>query len=240
MTDVARRILGDTDWSGLEHAYGPAYPETPIKLAGLASGDPDAVRIALNHLWDELIHQSTLYSATAPAALYVAALVSDPQCRESITPGWEAGKYPLRAKLLEWLADIAYEISDSKVEILRSWGLSKAGALGLYPEVRQVRSALFPCVVACVDDPDVRIRESAVMAAISLTDCADLAPHREALAPMVRNVLAVSAEEGRRRLAINTLEAWGENVESLRSSVGPLPPDVWKYLPQGPFDEPPF
>ncbi|MFC4018379.1 hypothetical protein ACFOW4_10555 [Micromonospora sp. GCM10011542] len=33
MTDAARRILGDTDWSGLEHAHGPAYPETPIKLA---------------------------------------------------------------------------------------------------------------------------------------------------------------------------------------------------------------
>jgi hypothetical protein len=240
VTDTARRVLGDTDWSGLKHAYGTAYPETPIKLAGLASGDPDAVRIALNHLWDDLIHQTTMYSATAPAALHVAALVSDPQCRESITPGWETGKYPLRAKLLEWLEAIAYEISDSKVQEFRSWGFSEAEVLLLYPEVRKVRLALFPCVADCLHDPDLRIRESAIKAAVRLTDCSDLASHREALAPLVRNVLAVSAEEGHRRLAINTLEAWGENVESLRSSVTPLPPDVWEYVPEGPFDEPPF
>ncbi|MEE6257681.1 hypothetical protein [Plantactinospora sonchi] len=240
MTDAACRILEDTDWSGLEHAYGPACPETPTTLAGLVSGEPDAVRIALNHLSDELIHQTTLFSATVPAALYVAALVSDPECRESVTPGWETGRYPLRAKLLDWLEAIAYEISDSKVEVYRSWGFSEAEALLLYPGVRQIRPTLFPYVVNCLDDPDLRVRRAAVRAAVRLADCSDLASHRELLAPLVRDVLVVSAEEEHRRLAINTLEAWGEDVEPLRSSVTPIPPAVPERAPEGPFDEPPF
>ncbi|MGW0809203.1 hypothetical protein [Nonomuraea sp. NPDC002799] len=61
-----------TDWASLEHALGPAG-DTPGALADLLTGTPEAQAEAVGHLNDPVHHQNTLYSATAPAALYVAA-----------------------------------------------------------------------------------------------------------------------------------------------------------------------
>jgi hypothetical protein len=87
------------------------------------------------------------------------------------------------------------------------------------------------------------VREAALAAAVRLAESRELASHREALAPLVRNVLAVSSEERHRRLAIEALEAGGEDVESLRRTVKPVADDSWDdaaYGGSGPIDEPPF
>jgi hypothetical protein len=67
-----------TDWSRLHHAYGRAV-ETPGHLKALTADDASARRAALEHLWSAIVHQGTAYAATAPAALYVAVLLRDPE-----------------------------------------------------------------------------------------------------------------------------------------------------------------
>jgi hypothetical protein len=242
-----RRILEDTDWSRLEHANGSAFPETPAKLSGLVSSDPDAVRVALNHLDDDVVHQGTVYSATVPVVQYVAALLGDPRSRDLLTPSWDNGKnYPLRGRMLAWLEYVADEVSDTKMQQIREWtGDSSIETFLRYREIRAIYPTIFPSVDAYLNDPHRNVREAAIAAAVRLLGSPELASHREALAPLVRNVLAVSSEERHRRLAIEALEAWGEDVGSLRGTVKPLAAycyswDDAAYWGTGSIDERPF
>ncbi|BAL91080.1 hypothetical protein AMIS_58600 [Actinoplanes missouriensis 431] len=86
-------------FAGLLHAYGQAT-DTPAHLDALAGGDPAALDAAVHHLWSAIIHQGTPWTATAPAALVVAALVGD---------SWMSGpaRAGLRADLLGFLAEVA-------------------------------------------------------------------------------------------------------------------------------------
>jgi hypothetical protein len=212
------RILEDTDWSRLEHAYGSASPDTPAKLSGLVSGDPDSVKIALNHLNHSLLHQGTVYSATLPAVQYVAALLGDPRSRESLTPSWDEGKnYPLRERMLAWLASVADQVSEAKMQQIREWTDDPLlETFPLFHEIRGIYPTILPSAAIYFNDPHTKVREAALVAAVRLVESSELASHREALAPLVKSVLAVSSDERHRRLAIEALAAWGEDVESLR------------------------
>jgi hypothetical protein len=70
------RALDNADWSRLHHAYGRAT-DTPGHLRALLEEDPEARKKALSHLWSAIILQGTPWTATGPAALVVAGLLSD-------------------------------------------------------------------------------------------------------------------------------------------------------------------
>ena len=89
--------LENTDWSRLHHAYGRAS-DTPGHLRALLREDRESREQAMSHLWSAIIHQGTPWSATAPAALVVAGLLSD----ERIDRG-----EPVRANLLSFLVSVA-------------------------------------------------------------------------------------------------------------------------------------
>ncbi len=89
--------LEDTDWSRLHHAYGRAT-DTPGYLRALLREDRESRESAMEHLWSAIIHQGTPWTATAPAALVVAGLLSD----ERIDRG-----EPIRANLLSFLVSVA-------------------------------------------------------------------------------------------------------------------------------------
>jgi hypothetical protein len=91
------RALDTADWSRLHHAYGRAT-DTPGQLRALLQEDPESRRKALSHLWSAIIHQGTPWTATGPAALVVAGLLSD----ERIDRG-----EPIRANLLSFLVSVA-------------------------------------------------------------------------------------------------------------------------------------
>jgi hypothetical protein len=95
LTGVA--ALENTDWSRLHHAYGRAT-DTPGHLRALVRADPKPRRQAMEHLWSAIIHQGTPWTATGPAALVVAGLLSD----ERIDRG-----EPIRANLLSFLVSVA-------------------------------------------------------------------------------------------------------------------------------------
>jgi hypothetical protein len=241
-------ILADVDWSILENANGPAFPETPTKLAALVSGDPNAVKSALDHLGNALLNDGVVYSATAPAVWYVAALLGDPRSGKSLALyalGREEGKYPLRGKLLTWLANVAYDVSEEAERRIRIWaGYSPTEPFPCFLEIRQLYPRIFPIVDACLHDSDPRLRETALVVAVQLLESPELVSRREALVPAVRNMLAVSSDKWHRRVAIEALEAWGEDVGSLRAPLesATIDEESWTHDLQeerGSIDEPP-
>ncbi|MGJ5891208.1 hypothetical protein ACSCBZ_04575 [Streptomyces niveiscabiei] len=209
-----RTLLEETDWSRLEHGGGLAAPETLAKLAGLMSGDAEAATIALDHLWNDLLHQGSLYSATPAAALYAAAVLGESKGGESLTT-------PHRIKLLEWLAEAAYAVSLSRERQLEEWfGSAVMDRNPLFGEMKAIRPVIFREISPYVSDSDRGVMEAALLAAVHLLDAPELSSHVEEISPKVRSVLAASDKQGYRDAAISQLEAWGEEVESLKHAAG--------------------
>ncbi|MFI1997061.1 hypothetical protein [Actinoplanes sp. NPDC020271] len=137
-------VLNGTDWAELSHAYGSAE-DVPDRLRALLSEDEGRIAEAWHELGNLLTHQDSVYPATAPAALFVAAILSDPQ-----TAIWVQGR-PLRAELIDWLETVAaapIEYGD----VFDGPGLAECGAI-----IGQLREA----VAAHIEDRDESVRESA-------------------------------------------------------------------------------
>ncbi|WP_433760748.1 HEAT repeat domain-containing protein [Nocardia sp. CA-135398] len=102
--DPVLRAIADVDWAELEHAYGPAA-DAPAHLRALIDGDAEACVDAVGYLDAALLHQGSVYSATAPFVAIVAELLARPHTEmklEDILP-WDPGPRPLRVALLDYL-----------------------------------------------------------------------------------------------------------------------------------------
>jgi hypothetical protein len=101
--------LDDFDWTAVGHAYGPAR-ETPSHLANLLSEDDQARLEALDHLWGHVLHQGTIYAATAPAAVTIARMLPDRRLDVPVRTRLDAVQQgppkPMRAELLNFLAAV--------------------------------------------------------------------------------------------------------------------------------------
>ncbi|MEV6394391.1 hypothetical protein AB0M39_06330 [Streptomyces sp. NPDC051907] len=78
--DLAQDFAGFDDldsrpWAELHHAYGTAE-DVPAILRALAGGDEDAEGGALSELWSSIIHQGTVYRATAEAVPFLARMAA--------------------------------------------------------------------------------------------------------------------------------------------------------------------
>ncbi|MEU6192774.1 hypothetical protein [Streptomyces sp. NPDC047061] len=68
--------LDRVDWSRLCHAYGSAE-DVPALLRDLASPVEETAAEAEQELWSSIVHQGTVYPATAPAVPFLARLVAE-------------------------------------------------------------------------------------------------------------------------------------------------------------------
>ncbi|GAB2822747.1 hypothetical protein GCM10027176_28840 [Actinoallomurus bryophytorum] len=255
-----RVLLVETDWGALDTAFAARDEDHPFgavlstraALGALTSGGRDAVTRALDHLSDVVLHQECLYGETGAAAVYVAALLADHDSQEALAPAWEAGRRPLRAKLLNWLAAVAHTVSDVMEEQWKEWDGSLASS-PVFQEVRALRPALFRAVSACIADPDPAVREAALAASIPLLDAPELFHDRAALIPVLRRELAASPEQGHRLVAIFGLRAWGEDTTALAAHAELIEherrEEEWRQRQSArlrgesrepAFDEPPF
>jgi hypothetical protein len=194
-------LLEDTDWADLGHAYGSAE-DTPYLLAQLLDEDPDVQAHALQQLEMSLLHQGSLYSATPPAALYIATILTDPRTmapHESVYP-WDDRRRPLRAALVEWLALVAEstteEDDDPDVEACRA-----------------IRPQIYAAVSGFLDDTDPAIREAALGAVSALAELAD--------AEVFHRVLTTSTDRRERAAAVLSLGSRGEDTTSLLADPDP-------------------
>jgi len=109
MHPLAATVLTATDWGALSHAYGPAT-DTPVRLAELADDDPQTRMLAVDHLWGAVLHQGSIYPATAPVARVVAATLADPRLTRPVSSIFGDNRHPpepTRAALLTFLAEVA-------------------------------------------------------------------------------------------------------------------------------------
>ncbi|MFF3343608.1 hypothetical protein [Streptomyces flavidovirens] len=215
-----RAFVRATDWQALEHAYGPA-DKSPALLIGLLSDDPSTQATALRHLEDPIHHQNSVYSATVPAALFVAAALMDPSTATVLTAPVGRQKQ-VRAALLDWVESVANAVGDEAEATMARLGL-RLERSPVSVQVRALRPALFRAVSAFLHDPDTAVQEAAIAAAVSLLDDPELVQHRPVVTPLVRDVLVISARRSYRFVAARGLNAWGQGVgpSPARQEAGP-------------------
>ncbi|MFD0412123.1 hypothetical protein [Kitasatospora sp. NPDC127116] len=222
-----------TCWNGLPHSCTGLHnvPDTPDILRGLLAADRTRRARSVRDLYRLLLDQERLFPATAPVSLVVAALLDDP--RTLAEDRWErrAGTRPLRAELLNWLANFA--------DLARHDVRDGVGTPQDLAAARAVRPALHARVAPFCENEDPRVREAAVAATALLLADLVLAASVPRHAPAVRDVLAPSADSYYRWIARERLEAWGEGISDLlaveqerRAAAGRA-----HALARDPFDE---
>jgi hypothetical protein len=154
----------DVDWAGLETFFGHAK-RFPFLLKGLATGDPVAFHVAIDELWDPILHQSTISEAAGPTTQYMVALV----------PGID--RADLCAALMSFVVRIAsrdYDLAaahEIKTIYRRAVAesknpakyLEKNNAEGAYHEVYAAISAAWPVWAQLAGDPDRDVRHLAII-----------------------------------------------------------------------------
>ncbi|HEX5119043.1 MAG TPA: hypothetical protein VFW65_27970 [Pseudonocardiaceae bacterium] len=200
--------IDGTDWTALTHAYGSAEDAPQILLA-LLSEDPDRCGDALGYLSSAVLHQGSLYPATAPSALFVAGILDDPRtmitCASALP--WDDRERPLRAALLEWLGEVAESASywdDDEGDPSEAAAAARCQA---------IRRDLHGAVAPHLDDPDESVRAAATSAMGHLLSAPDLAAFRDEFAQRLLRARDTSAAQ--RATAALILNRWGEAPRTL-------------------------
>lgn len=217
-------LLLETDWSSVDHCCPNTAPATPVILAGLLDDDEDVQRTAIRDLGQLVTHGNSIYGATAPAARFVIAILGHSRTMTLGVYFHEERRRPMRAALLQWLGDLAYDATYDE------------DGPGEPADVAAVR-ALLPLIYEAsrpyLVDADLLIREAAVHAAAMTLVAPELAVHVPEFVPLVRSTLSTSEYRGYRYLAKWCLVTWG--VEP-----GPLPDSRISGPEDGYSDDPPF
>ncbi|WP_326735980.1 hypothetical protein [Streptomyces sp. NBC_01022] len=206
-------VLASTAWSALDQAYGTAE-DVPQILLDLMHTDLRVRSQALSRLHHVVHHQNTLYTATAPAALYVAGILGDARTLEAVDKERHAFPGPMRVELLGWVDSVANAAGDAAAATMRRFGFPPEE----YPPfvaICRIRPQLFHAVSAFLEDRDPDVRAAAISACIPLLDDPRLIHHRDTLIPMLRDSLATSTLRQYRARAIDALEGWGQNTAGL-------------------------
>lgn len=164
-----QELLRDTPWPKLEHALGAA-DDTPVALGDLLASQPDVVAKSLRHLEQTVHHQNSIYSATAPSALFVAAILADKRVEAPGVYRRGDSRRPLRAVLLDWLGEMADDVSDAAVEASRQPGFSPMDERPAVLELRALRPVIHAAVAPFINDPEPSVRTAALTAAARLLD----------------------------------------------------------------------
>ncbi|MEF2529404.1 hypothetical protein [Streptomyces sp. CS62] len=167
-----------------------------------------------------MTHQNSIYQATVPVALYVAAVLNHPAiAADDGNPDVETQGRPTLVQLLDWLGDTAYNANDECVAIdQRLYG---EGVLDEYEEMRAFRAArpaIFSAVRALLDHDDADVRHTALVAAIPLIEHPRLTPHQSDLASHARHLLATSTDRHHRDRVLDALKAWGHDTSSMEDA----------------------
>jgi hypothetical protein len=181
--------LDEVPWEQLEHAYGSAA-DVPDQIRALASLDPDVRNKAYNVLWSSIIHQGTVYSATAHAVPFLLELL-------------EAPETPDKPILLTLLTHLAYGSSYtySHQDLFVDMGVfteemkQPEWQSQILEELKWVRAAFdavvvgTPIYLTLLEHPDAEMRWSA---GYTLSTCRNRA---EAIIPVIQRALTREVDD---------------------------------------------
>ncbi|MGA5424372.1 hypothetical protein [Streptomyces lavendulocolor] len=213
-------MLDSTNWASLATACGTGA-SLPVALTLLTSPDPVIRESALQDALGPVTHQNSIYEATVPVALCVAASLNHP----AIAAGGyshdakTSSNRPTLVRLLDWLGGTAYDADDECVAIgERSYG---EGFLDEYEEMRafrDARPAIFSAVHAFLGHDNADVRHTALVAAIPLIEHPLLTQHQADLASHARRLLAISTDRHHRDRVLDALKAWGHDTSGLENA----------------------
>ncbi|MFD7031523.1 hypothetical protein ACFWAR_26195 [Streptomyces sp. NPDC059917] len=199
-------LLDRTNWGSLATACGTGEA-LPAALLLLTDPDPVVRKSVLQDALEPVTHQNTLYEATVPVALCIAALLGHPVLAERDDhPDVGAQRHPTLVELLDWLADTAYDASnaDDEYEAMRAF--------------QDARPALFSAVHPLLGHDDADVRHTALVTAIPLSEHPALTRHQADLADRARRLLATSTDRHHRDRALGALTAWGHETSGLENA----------------------
>ncbi|MFF9623787.1 hypothetical protein [Streptomyces griseosporeus] len=207
-------ILDGTDWPSLATVRGTGE-SLPAALAGLTDPDPVIRAATVEDALGQVTHQNSLYEATVPVALYVAAILDHP----AVTAGeldrtvTAPPRRPTLVRLLDWLGDTARDADDECLSLgERHFGEAFLDEYDPMRSFRDVRPALFAAVHALLDHADADVRDAALVAAIPLAEHPALAAHRSELAGHALRLLATSAHRNHRDRVLHAFRVWGHDT----------------------------
>ncbi|WP_432122998.1 hypothetical protein [Streptomyces sp. S1] len=208
-------LLDDTDWASLATARGTGEA-LPTALASIINSDPAVRAAATDNALREVTHQNTIYEATVPVALYVAAILNHPAIAAD-----DADLPPHRptlVRLLEWLSDTAYDADDECVAIgERHFGKGFLDEDREMRAFRDLRPAIFSAVHLLLSHDSADVRDAALVAAIPLAEHPVLTAHRAELVDHARHLLATSTDRHNRDRVLDAMKAWGHDTSTLEN-----------------------
>ncbi|MGW6745543.1 hypothetical protein ACWGDX_33205 [Streptomyces sp. NPDC055025] len=215
-----QELLDGTDWASLATAYGTgeSLPEALTRLLDL---DPAVRAAAAEDALDEVTHQNTIYEATVPVALYVAAVLGHPSTaagefdhRTDLPP-----RHPTRVRLLDWLGATAYD-ADDKTAAMHERICGNGFLCEYWPmrAFRDLRPVIFTAVQPFLGHDHGGVRDAALVAAIPLAEHPALTTDLSELADHARRLLATSTDRYRRARALGALKAWGHDTTALENA----------------------
>ncbi|WP_329111904.1 hypothetical protein [Streptomyces sp. NBC_01353] len=213
-------LLDGTDWASLATACGTGE-SLPAALTLLTSPDPLIRESALQDALGSVTHQNSIYEATVPVALYVAAILNHPavmagdDSQDAKTPP----NRPTLVRLLEWLGDTAYDANDECVAIgERLYGERFLDEYEAMRAFRDARPAIFSAVHALLGHDNADVRHAALVAAGPLIEHPLLTQHQAVLVGHAQRLLATSTDRHHRDRVLDALKAWGLDTSGLEDA----------------------
>ncbi|MFF3728507.1 HEAT repeat domain-containing protein [Streptomyces erythrochromogenes] len=231
---AARELLLETGWGSLQHAYGSGE-DIAVSLCSLVDEDPEVRSEALAALDTGVLHQGSLYTVTAPAALFVAAILDHPiglAEHEGHFPWDDGPPRSLRAALLVWLGQVAESAAygEDPARDRTDWlweprhetqGAHGPDELAALRTCRSIRPSLYDAVEPFLTSPDAHVREAALRAAVPLLLAPKLTNRVPRAAPLLRARLGPVAGRRERASVARALGVWGMDTSDLLADSDP-------------------
>ncbi|WP_405947016.1 hypothetical protein OG588_10305 [Streptomyces prunicolor] len=248
---AARELLLGTAWESLQHAYGSGE-DIPVSLCSLVDEDPEVRSEALAALDMGVLHQGSLYTVTAPAALFVAAVLDHPVGlaeHEGHFPWDDGPPRSLRAALLGWLGQVAESAAygEDPVRDRTDWQWAPwhdatrrehdPDELAALHACREIRPTLYDAVEPFLSSPDPHVREASLGAAVPLLSAPGLADRVPRAATLLRARLGSAAGRRERASVARALGVWRMDTSDLLADSDPAV-RVCAALGPAPVDRP--
>ncbi|MFI6576238.1 HEAT repeat domain-containing protein [Nocardiopsis sp. NPDC050513] len=172
---TAPDILRTTDWDQTFHAYGSAA-DAPEGLSALLREDPDALSTGMYYFHSAILHQGSVYPATPPGTLFVAALLDD-LVRGRWVPAGGDDAERWRVALLDTLREVAESAATDESD-------AELAELAELPEAERRE------ILAAMRADDDEVWEDPALEAMTWQALADLRAAAPALLEAARPLLA--------------------------------------------------
>jgi hypothetical protein len=213
-------LLDSTNWASLATACGTGE-SLPAALTLLTSPDPLIRESALQDALGPVTHQNSIYEATVPVALCVAAILDHPAIAtgDYSHDAQTSPNRPTLVRLLDWLGDTAYDADDECLAIdERLYGEGFLDEYEAMRAFRDARPAIFSAVHAFLGHDKADVRHTALVAAVPLIEHPLLTQHQADLASHARRLLATSTDRHHRDRVLDAMKAWGHDTSDLENA----------------------